>query len=124
MNPSEITPQYLPNQDNCIQLGGHFSHGVVPSLSHYKFIGRAVSPPFHPERIDVRFFFAIAEDTLNDDLPDGDGAELLELRWPSIDEAIELNLPSVTHFMLGEIKNQLDNPNRHIDPLFKRWTSK
>lgn len=102
----------------------YFTHGAVPCLSNFKFIGRAITPPFRPKRFDARFFFAIADETLIDDRPAVDGAELLELQWPTIVEALELNLPTVTRFMLEEIKSRLENPKRLIHPPFLRWTRK
>lgn len=102
----------------------YFAQGAVPCLSHFKFIGRAITPPYRPKRFDARFFLAIAEDTLIDDRPAVDGAELLELQWPTIDEAMQLNLPSVTRFMLEEIKNRLASPHEFINPPFLRWTRK
>ena len=100
----------------------YFAQGAVPCLSHFRFIGRAITPPYRPKRFDARFFFSFAEDTLIDDRPAVDGAELLELQWPTIDEAVDLNLPSVTRFMLDEIKNRLAHPEKQIDPPFLRWT--
>lgn len=100
----------------------YFAQDAIPCLSHFRFIGRAITPPYRPKRFDARFFFGFAEDTLIDDRPPVDGAELLELQWLSIGEAMKINLPSVTRFMLEEIKNRLSYPDRQIDPPFLRWT--
>ena len=100
----------------------YFSQGAVPCLSHFRFIGRAITPPYRPKRFDARFFFGFAEDTLIDERPPVDGAELLDLQWPTFDEAVELNLPSVTRYMLEEIEKRLKNPDKSINPPFVRWT--
>lgn len=94
---------------------------IAPCLQHMKFIGRAVTPPYRPKRFDARFFMADAEKILIDDRPPLDGAELHDLQWVSLKDALDLDLPNVTRFMLGEIEERLtkkDDPG----PPFLRWT--
>ena len=94
---------------------------IAPSLEHFRFIGRAVTPPYRPKRFDARFFMADAEAVLIDDRPPLDGAELHDLQWVSLKDAMDLDLPSVTRFMLGEIKERLNVRDDRGAP-FLRWT--
>ena len=94
---------------------------IAPNLTHLRFIGRAITPPYRPKRFDARFFMAEAEKVLIDDRPPLDGAELHDLQWVSLKDAMSLDLPNVTRFMLGEIAERLerrDDPG----PPFLRWT--
>lgn len=94
---------------------------IAPSLEHLRFIGRAVTPPYRPKRFDARFFMAEAEKVLIDDRPPLDGAELHDLQWVTLKDAMALDLPNVTRFMLGEIKERLAGKD-DLGPPFLRWT--
>jgi len=100
----------------------YYAEGVAPCLKNFQFIGRAVTPPYRPKRFDARFFMAMAEDVLIDERPPADGAELHDLQWVTLINALKLDLPSVTRFMLGEIQQRLDNPSSRKGPPFLRWT--
>ncbi len=95
-----------------------------PHLSPLTFIGRAITPPYRPRRFDARFFMADAEEALIDHRPPVDGAELSDLQWVTLDEAMDLDLPNVTRFMLGEIGERLSAPDFTRGPPFLRWTRK
>ncbi len=95
---------------------------VAPDLSPLTFIGRAVTPPYRPRRFDARFFMAEAEIALIDERPPVDGAELSDLQWVTLDDALKLDLPSVTRFMLGEIAERLEKPDKPLAPPFLRWS--
>lgn len=95
---------------------------VVPNLAPLTFIGRAVTPPYRPRRFDARFFMAEAEEALIDERPPVDGAELSDLQWVTLADAMKLDLPSVTRFMLGEIAERLAKPQDAHSPPFLRWT--
>lgn len=95
---------------------------VAPVLSPLVFIGRAVTPPYRPRRYDARFFMAEAEEALIDERPPVDGAELSDLQWVTLADAMKLDLPSVTRFMLGEIGERLAKPQDEHRPPFLRWT--
>ncbi|MEM6411288.1 MAG: NUDIX hydrolase [Pseudomonadota bacterium] len=99
-----------------------FRQSAQPSLSGLRFVGRAVTPPYRPKRFDARFFMADAREALIDDRPPVDGAELSDLQWISIDDAMTLDLPSVTRFMLGEVSERAANPRSQPRPPFLRWT--
>lgn len=100
----------------------YYGEGVMPCLESFRFIGRAVTPPYRPKRFDARFFIADAEDALIDERPPVDGAELSDLQWVTLDDALGLDLPSVTRFMLGEIDARLASPETPPSPAYLRWT--
>lgn len=95
---------------------------IAPDLAPMTFIGRAVTPPYRPRRFDARFFMAEAEEALIDERPPVDGAELSDLQWVTLADAMKLDLPSVTRFMLGEIAERLEKPQDEHRPPFLRWT--
>lgn len=88
-------------------------------LSQLTFIARAITPPVRPRRFDARFFLAHAEAVLQDDTPAG-GDELLHTKWFSLEEAEKLDLPSVTRFVLKELRMRL--AGEAVDPPFLRWS--
>ena len=99
----------------------YYAEGVAPCLKNFQFIGRAVTPPYRPKRFDARFFMAMAEDVLIDERPPADGAELHDLQWVTLSDALKLDLPSVTRFMLAEIDDRLENPKSRKGPPYLRW---
>lgn len=98
-----------------------YDMNIAPVLEHMRFIGRAITPPYRPKRFDARFFMAEAEKVLIDDRPPLDGAELHDLQWVSLKDALALDLPNVTRFMLGEIEERLTKTD-DLGPPFLRWT--
>ncbi len=94
---------------------------IAPNLSPLDYIGRAITPPYRPKRFDARFFMAEAEQILIDERPPVDGAELHDLQWVTLNDSLDLDLPNVTRFMLGEIGERLKG-NTPSGPPFLRWT--
>ncbi|MBI1188701.1 MAG: NUDIX domain-containing protein [Alphaproteobacteria bacterium] len=94
--------------------------GAAPDLAKLAFIARAITPPYRPRRFDAHFFMANADEVLLDDRPIGGGEELLHTEWFALDDAINLDLPSVTRFVLGEVKARLAGDA--VSPPFLRWT--
>ncbi len=85
----------------------YYGHGVMPCLQRFAFVGRAITPPMRHKRFDARFFMADAADALVDDRPPVEGRELADLRWFTLAEAKELDLPNVTRFVISEIESRL-----------------
>jgi 8-oxo-dGTP pyrophosphatase MutT (NUDIX family) len=83
--------------------------GVVPDLAHLKLITRAVTPPGRSRRFDT-WFFTAGTDALLDDRPAQPSPELEDVRWVPLGETRSLDLPMVTHFVLGELDKVLE-PN-------------
>jgi 8-oxo-dGTP pyrophosphatase MutT (NUDIX family) len=98
--------------------------GATPRLDHLTFFARAITPPMRHKRFDARFFLADADLALMDDRPPEDGAEMQDLRWFPYDDALALDLPNVTRFILGEVAARLKTPNESHRPAFLRWTRK
>lgn len=90
-----------------------------PDLSQLAFVARAVTPPHRTRRFDARFFLADAEAVLADDRPLG-GDELLHTRWFALEEAERLDLPSVTRFVLREVRARL--AGEPVRPPYLRWS--
>lgn len=90
-----------------------------PELDKLTFVARAITPPYRPRRFDARFFLADAETVLADDKPLV-GEELLHTRWFSLEEAEALDLPSITRFVLKEVRARL--AGAPVAPPFLRWS--
>ncbi|MEO1475529.1 MAG: NUDIX hydrolase [Pseudomonadota bacterium] len=103
--------------------GEFFRQKAQPSLAGLRFVGRAVTPPYRPRRFDARFFMADAREALIDDRPPVDGAELSDLQWISLTDALDLDLPSVTRFMLAEVAERVQQPASQPKPPYLRWSA-
>jgi 8-oxo-dGTP pyrophosphatase MutT (NUDIX family) len=78
--------------------------GVFPTLEGFDFLARAITPPARPKRFDARFFVADArwiahrgEGVIHDE------AELTELVWVDLPEALDLDIPNITRTILGDL---------------------
>lgn len=94
---------------------------AAPELDKLDFVCRAITPPYRPRRFDARFFFADADAVLLDDRPHFSGGELMHTRWFTLPDALALDLPNVTRFVLGEIGERLAGKDTGGPP-FLRWT--
>lgn len=85
------------------------ARGVFPVLEEIRFIARAITPPKRPKRFDARFF-TIDSSHIVDKVEGiiGPDAELTELVWVSLEEAINLDLPTITRVVLSELKALID----------------
>lgn len=90
-----------------------------PDLSKLQLVARAITPPYRPRRFDARFFMADAEAVLAHDEPQP-GEELLHTKWFSLDEAEALDLPSITRFVLKEVRARLGGAA--VQPPFLRFS--
>jgi 8-oxo-dGTP pyrophosphatase MutT (NUDIX family) len=83
--------------------------GVRPSLDAIDFLARAITPPGRTRRFDARFLVIDARFIAG--RVDGAvhaGAELVELVWTPLDEARRLDLPTITHAALDDLKLALE----------------
>lgn len=96
------------------------ARGLAPTLAPLRFIARAVTPPARSRRFDARFFLGSAEDCLCSDCAPADTAELSDLRWFTWEEAFALDLPSVTRFILEEVRQRL--AGQPLRPVYLRWS--
>ncbi|MEQ1608113.1 MAG: NUDIX hydrolase [Hyphomonadaceae bacterium] len=100
---------------------GYYGQGAAPSLAGFSFVGRAVTPPMRHKRFDARFFMADAAQSLIDDRPPADSRELADLRWFTLAEAAELDLPNITRYVISEVEAQLIKRQK-LRPFFLRWS--
>src|SRR5271155_3997943 len=78
--------------------------GVFPTLEGVDFLARATTPPGRVGRFDGRFFGPDA--ALIAHRGQGvvhEGAELVELTWIEIEQALELDIPRITRVVLGDL---------------------
>jgi 8-oxo-dGTP pyrophosphatase MutT (NUDIX family) len=87
------------------------AQGALPDLAALDFVAQAVTPPNSPKRFNARFFMADAERLISLERQ-ADCGELDEIAWVELDEALSLDLPSVTRFVLKEIPRRLADPTR------------
>jgi 8-oxo-dGTP pyrophosphatase MutT (NUDIX family) len=99
----------------------YFAQGAAPCLAGFRFLGRAITPPMRHKRFDARFFMADANDALIDDRPPIDGRELADLRWFTLSEVAELDLPNVTRFVISEVEARLLR-QESLRPFHLYWT--
>lgn len=87
-----------------------FAIGALPDLEALDVIARAVTPPSRFKRFDARFFVAEADRLLSlERRPDC--GELDEIAWVDLDEALALDLPDITRYVLRELQTRLENPD-------------
>jgi 8-oxo-dGTP pyrophosphatase MutT (NUDIX family) len=77
--------------------------GFLPKIGDLRFLARAVTPQHLPRRFDTRFFIADAASiTYRVDGVAHADAELVELLWLPIAEALQLDLGNITGSVLRE----------------------
>ncbi|HEX8570783.1 MAG TPA: NUDIX hydrolase [Caulobacteraceae bacterium] len=87
--------------------------GALPHLASLTYVARAITPPYRAKRFDARFFMADAGELISlERLPDC--GELDEIAWVSLPEALELDLPSITRFVVNEVGKRLTDPARPV----------
>jgi len=87
------------------------AQGVLPDISRLDMVARAITPPHLPKRFDARFLLAPAE-ALYSLEPRPDCGELDEIAWVDLDEALALELPSITRFVVRDIAERINHPDR------------
>ena len=102
----------------------YFDLGVSPCLSGIRYFGRAITPPSRPKRFDARFFIADASDVLVGDPTPSDSAELTDLNWLPIQDALDTEIPLITQFVLSRIQTYLQSdPDTYSPFMFKKGVS-
>lgn len=87
--------------------------GALPDLAALSYVARAITPPGRTRRFDARFLMADASALLHPEPTAGSG-ELDEIAWLPLTEARALDLPAITRFVLGEVAQRLNAPNRPL----------
>jgi len=98
-------------EETGLLLGREEGGTALPDLAALDYVARAVTPPGRVRRFDARFFMADAAALLSPDRTDGSG-ELEEIAWFAPGEALDLDLPSITRFVVGEVVERLQDPGR------------
>lgn len=91
---------------------------IYPDLAQMHFIARAITPPKRPKRFDTRFFTADA--TLIAHRIDGvvgENSELVELVWIPIEDAKQLDMPTITGVILEELAARVAAGMAHSLPV-------
>jgi 8-oxo-dGTP pyrophosphatase MutT (NUDIX family) len=89
---------------------------MTADLSPLRYFARAITPPGRTRRFDSRFFVTDARHVGNLDRPIHQGTEeLLTPRWFSFDEALGLDLPSITRDILKRLRPFME-AKRNIAP--------
>ena len=91
---------------------------IHPDLAQMHFIARAVTPPRRPKRFDTRFFTADA--TLIAHKIEGvvgENSELVELIWIPIEQATQLDMPTITGVILEELATRVAAGMAHNLPV-------
>jgi 8-oxo-dGTP pyrophosphatase MutT (NUDIX family) len=92
--------------------------GVYPDLGALHFVARAITPPRRPRRFDARFFAADAQSIAHrvEGIVNPD-AELVELVWLPISEAMQLDIPAITQVALQELEARIAAGLGHALPV-------
>ena len=91
---------------------------IFPDLAQMHFIARAITPPKRPRRFDTRFFTADA--TLIAHKIEGvvgENSELVELVWIPIEQATQLDMPTITGVILEELAARVAAGMAHSLPV-------
>jgi 8-oxo-dGTP pyrophosphatase MutT (NUDIX family) len=91
--------------------GPFLAQGALPDLSCLDMVARAVTPPQLPKRFDARFLLAPAEALLSLERQP-DCGELDEIAWVDIGEALALELPAITRFVVRDVAERLEKPEK------------
>lgn len=85
------------------------AQGIYPNLESLTFVARAITPPRRPKRFDTRFFTVDArEAAAKVEGIVGPDAELIEIVSVTFEEALDLDLPTITQVILKEIAARLE----------------
>ena len=101
--------------------------GVTPALDVIDFLARAITPPGRPRRFDARFLIAdatcVARRVEGAVHPE---AELVELVWTPLNEALNLDLPEITRAALADLTQALDGglDKRRPRPFYRQLRGK
>lgn len=87
------------------------AHGALPDLEALDIVARAITPPVIGKRFDTWFLMAEADRLLSLQRQP-DCGELEEVAWMAFDEALDLNLPSITRTVVKEAVLRLEDPER------------
>ncbi len=82
-------------------------NGEAVKFDTIVYLARAITPPGRPKRFDTRFFIA-PHSLFKERRGEGDG-ELIDLRWVSYNEALELPLHVMTRVILEDLNDYMQS---------------
>jgi len=85
--------------------------GAQPDIAALDIVARAITPPTIAKRFDTWFLMAEADRLMSLERQ-ADCGELDQIVWTGFDEALDLKLPNVTRFVLGEARARLSDRDR------------
>jgi 8-oxo-dGTP pyrophosphatase MutT (NUDIX family) len=95
-------------------IGRPMEHGqtasplpFVPDHSALRYVARAITPTGRVRRFDTRFFAVLAQDRAHLHPAGPPDAEFSELRWATLDEALNLDCPAITKTIIGALADRL-----------------
>jgi 8-oxo-dGTP pyrophosphatase MutT (NUDIX family) len=94
-------------------LGRLDGRRLLPDLAALEVVAHAITPPGRVRRFDARFFTADAAALESLERTPGSG-ELQQIAWFSLSEALKLDLPSITRFVVIEIAERQSDPARPV----------
>lgn len=94
-------------------LGRRDGHRLLPDMAALNVVAHAITPPGRVRRFDARFFTADAAALESLERTPGSG-ELQEIAWFTLPDALELDLPSITRFVVSEIAERQADPARPV----------
>ncbi len=88
-------------------------HSIIPVPSALKYCARAITPPNRVRRYDTRFFCVNAEHIAKEAgfIP----GELDEIKWLTVEQALETKLASITRIITSDIQKGLARKNLFDD---------
>ncbi|WP_309084580.1 NUDIX domain-containing protein [Chelativorans sp.] len=103
---------------------GFVAHGIEPALGGLRYIARAITPPGAVRRFDTRFL-ALWRSDVALELAESPTAELEEIVWLPVRDAMKLEIPPITKRVLEELEQRLTadpdlSPGRPVPFYFMR----
>lgn len=92
--------------------------GALPDLAALAYVARAITPPGRTRRFDARFFLADAGRLVSTEPETGCG-ELDEIAWMPLSKAEALDLPAITRFVIGRVRERFEGGA--AEPAFVRF---
>lgn len=87
------------------------AQGALPDLAALDLVARAITPSSIAKRFDTWFLMAEADRLLSLERQ-ADCGELDEIVWVEFNEALKMEVPNITRFVLGEAAARLADPDR------------
>ncbi len=81
---------------------------LMPDVSRFRFLARAITPPGRSRRFDTRFFTCFTDEIGADPASARDSDELHDLTWLPVNAPDQVALPRITQVILADLAEALD----------------